>query len=125
MSPRAFAEQAHVKMVGEGADTLFGSVLPPPPSAHETEEARGMRAKARHLCEQELIYLLTIAQTAGAGDLCVVFAVLLLDVESLMDALRQNPVLVEPLACALRNFHVPGYDVLAEGIDTVIAANIA
>jgi RIC1 len=125
MSPRAFAEQAHVKMVGEGADTLFGSVLPPPPSAHESEEARGMRAKARHLCEQELIYLLTIAQTAGACDLCVVFAVLLLDVEALMEALRQKPVLVEPLACALRNFHVPGYDALAEGIDATVAADIA
>jgi RIC1 len=117
ISPRAFVERAHVQMVGSGGDNLFGSALPPPPSAHESDEVRRMRMKARHLCEQELIYLLTIAQTAGAADLAAVLAVLLLDVSAIIGAVQGRAWLAGTLIKALRSLEVPAYSALADEIE--------
>lgn len=120
-SPRTFVARANRTMAGRGADTLFGSELPPPPSSNESLVVAGMRAKARHLCRQELIYLRSVADAAGAVDLAVAFAVLLLDVGFLVETLQYRTELRVALLGALRGMETDGYDALADTIHAYIS----
>lgn len=120
-SPRAFAERTHVKMFGSGADNQFGSQLPPPPSSNDSLALTEIRAKARHLCRQELLYLQSVAQSAEAHDLSAVFSILLLDIVAVVRSLRRDKRLGEPILQVLRSFDVRGYDRLADGIESIVA----
>jgi hypothetical protein len=78
-----------------------------------------MRAKARQLCEVELRYLLRVGKAARADDLTAVFAILLLDMRALREAiLRQGRRLADPLTRGLHELKVGGYDALADVVES-------
>jgi hypothetical protein len=124
MSPRMFAATAHEAMVGKDGETVFGSTLPPPPSSsYESARVRGMRAKARQLCEVELRYLLRVGRAAEADDLTALFATVLLDFGTLREIVRRRGVaLAGPLVDGLCELHDAGYDALADGINACVVA---
>jgi hypothetical protein len=124
MSPRMYAATAHEALVGKDGETVFGSTLPPPPSSsNESERVLGMRAKARQLCEVELRYLLRVGRAAGADDLTALFAIVLLDFATLRATVRRRGMaLAEPLVSGLLELHDAGYDALADGINSCMAA---
>lgn len=118
-TPRTFASKANVALAGSGADTVFGSQLPPPPSSYDSEHLMGMRAKARYLCRQELLYLLTVGRAVRAPDLILCCATLLMDISVLRMVLRAHDELFEPYTAALKEFNVSGYIHLADVLQEI------
>lgn len=120
-TPRTFAEGANAALTGAGSDTVFGSTLPPPPSAYDSEDLQSIREKARHLCRQELQYLATVARTAGAPDLRICFATLLLDLGVVRSVLAEFPEVRRPYRDALEELGADGYRAIAEAVGDVAA----
>lgn len=121
MTPRSFAVKANINLVGPGAETIFGSQLPPPPSSYDSEVLEGIRAKARELCSQELTYMMTVGRVARAPDLILVCATLLLDISVLRMVLRGHEELFEPYMAALHEFNVSGYNALVAVLNEIAA----
>ena len=114
ITPRTFADTANAQLTGFASDTVFGSQLPPPPSSYDTDDMVCIREKAKHLCRQELRYLLTVAMTAKVADLTLCFATLLLDLGVICEVLGQHDDLRRPYIAALSEFEVDGYKALVE-----------
>lgn len=121
ISPRAFAANANNDLVGPGADTVFGSQLPPPPSSYDSEILVGIRGKGRELCIRELTYLMTVGRVARTPDVMLCCATLLLDISVLRMVLRGYEDLFEPYMAALSEFNVSGYDALVAVLNEIAA----
>lgn len=121
VTPRTFAEDANTSLVGPGADIVFGSQLPPPPSSYDSEDLVCIRAKARQLCKQELTYMMTVGRVARAPDLIICCATLLLDISVLRMVLRGHEELFEPYLAALNEFNVQGYAALVAVLNEIAA----
>lgn len=121
VTPRSLANNASVQLVGPGADTVFGSQLPPPPTSYDSELLVSIRAKARQLCQEELSYVMTVARVARAPDIILCCATLLLDISVLRMVLRGHEDLFEPYVAALNEFDEPGYDALVAVLNEIAA----
>ncbi|KAK1865036.1 hypothetical protein I4F81_007571 [Pyropia yezoensis] len=119
VTPRTVAWRANAALTGkEGEAALFGTALPPPGGAPADADAlRGMRAKARRLCAQELTYLLAVAAAARAPELSLLFGTLLLDAPAVAAALDAAPGLWPSYRDALCAFGVRGYTLLASTLE--------
>lgn len=121
VTPRSQANDATVQLVGPGADTVFGSPLPPPPTSYDSEAVVNIREKGRQLCREELSYIMTVARVARAPDIIICCATLLLDISVLRMVLRGHAELFEPYVAALNEFNVSGYDALVAVLNEIAA----
>lgn len=119
MTPRSAVVRAAAELVAPGMDTVFGSQLPPPPSATDNEMMVDARVRARQLCFQELSYMMTVARLARAPDVTLCCATLLLDVSVLRMVLRGHEELFGPFVAALNEFNVSGYDALVAVLNEI------
>lgn len=120
-TPRSFAQKATVQLIGPGAESVFGSQLPPPPTSYDSEVLVNIRSKARQLCHEELSFLMTVGRVARAPDIILCCATLLLDISVLKMVLRGHEDLFEPYVAALSEFNVPGYDALVAVLNEIAA----
>lgn len=121
ITPRTVAHNATVELIGPGAESVFGSQLPPPPTCYDSEVLVCMRSKARQLCHEELCFVLAVARVARAPDVILCCATLLLDISVVKMVLRGHEDLFEPYVAALHELNVSGYDALV-GVLNEIAA---
>eukprot|EP00177_Eucheuma_denticulatum_P002748 GFKZ01004944.1.p1 GENE.GFKZ01004944.1~~GFKZ01004944.1.p1 ORF type:complete len:1328 (-),score=145.36 GFKZ01004944.1:1936-5919(-) len=121
VTPRSQANNATVHLVGPGADTVFGSQLPPPPTSFDSELVVNIREKARQLCREELSYIMTVARLARAPDIIICCATLLLDISVLKMVLRGHEELFEPYIAALHEYNVSGYNALVAVLNEIAA----
>lgn len=119
VTPRSLAIKASVSLVGPGADTVFGSQLPPPPTSYDSERLVNIRTKARQLSREELSYVMTVARVARAPDIILCCATLLLDISVLRMVLRGHEDLFEPYVAAVKEFDEPGYDALVAVLNEI------
>lgn len=119
ITPRTFVHAANEELTGFATDTVFGSQLPPPPSSYDTDDMLNIREKAKHLCKQELRYLLTVAQHAKVPDLMLCFSTLLLDIKVIRAVLVAHADLRRSYIAALTEFVVEGYTALVEAVADV------
>ena len=120
-TPRSYASNANMELAGPGADSVFGSQLPPPPSSHDTEFIISLRMKGRELCVRELTYLMTVGRVARTPDLMLCCGTLLLDISVLRMVLRGHEELYEPYIAALSEFNSTGYDALVAVLNEIAA----
>lgn len=121
MTPRSVAQNATVQLIGPGAETVFGSQLPPPPTSYDSDVLVGIRSKARQLCHEELSFLMAVARVARAPDIILCCGTLLLDISVLKMVLRGHEDLFEPYVAALNEFNVSGYDALVAVLNEIAA----
>ncbi|KAI0566752.1 WD40/YVTN repeat-like containing protein [Gracilaria domingensis] len=114
-------EEVKTRFVDSGAESAFGSQLPPPPACYDSEMLVSIRAKAKQLCGQELNYLMTVGKIARAPDILLCCATLLLDISVLRMVLRGHDELFEPYVAALLEFNVPGYNALVAVLNEIAA----
>lgn len=80
------------------------------------------RSRARTKFHLELSYLMTVCRLAGAPDLTLLCATLLLDISTLRTVLRAHEELFGPYVAALNEFNVSGYDALLAVVNEVAVA---
>eukprot|EP00178_Gracilaria_changii_P005200 TRINITY_DN184_c0_g1_i1.p1 TRINITY_DN184_c0_g1~~TRINITY_DN184_c0_g1_i1.p1 ORF type:complete len:1340 (+),score=184.82 TRINITY_DN184_c0_g1_i1:130-4149(+) len=114
-------DEVKANFMDSGAQSAFGSQLPPPPACYDSEMLVSIRAKAKQLCGQELNYLMTVGRKARAPDLILCCATLLLDISALRMVLRGHDELFEPYVAALLEFNVPGYNALVAVLNEIAA----
>eukprot|EP00737_Agarophyton_chilense_P002030 gb/GEZJ01002296.1/.p1 GENE.gb/GEZJ01002296.1/~~gb/GEZJ01002296.1/.p1 ORF type:complete len:1341 (-),score=192.27 gb/GEZJ01002296.1/:5639-9310(-) len=114
-------EEVKPRFMDSGAESAFGSQLPPPPACYDSDMLVSIRAKAKQLCGQELKYLMKVGRIARAPDITLCCATLLLDISVLRMVLRGHDELFEPYMAALLEFNVPGYNALVAVLNEIAA----